>query len=279
MYPIASPESPSTTQGHDYPVESPLSDSLVELEGWVRLSESPNGIPSSDISWLKEDTQRGLFTPVQIYKDNTGLFKRRQVMKSDRMWFYPPEPPGYVRGALPTPQLFFRSRLFVWRPVGVWRRGVDRNVVCLLRDRTEGNTMVKVWRQIQENHVEEYLQCTHSRFHLLQERFPPRGSFTTAFLLAEANNVQDYRSQILSTFGTVLKMDSTKKESIEKLEPMCRGVMERFRLADQPLPSPDLCPPSLHLEQRPRFLAHNACQSGKPWDCWSAFISPSNSEH
>ncbi|KAJ8370303.1 hypothetical protein SKAU_G00103350 [Synaphobranchus kaupii] len=278
-------------------------------------------------------------------------------MKSDRMWFYPPEPPGYVRGALPTPQLFFQSRLFVWRPVGVWRyslkcprgdecvgrgrnvhvyksgydhrvrhicgvsnwytmvtevlccgpctgeggtvgrwlawdpaissqlseaheamfpailtskRGVDRNVVCLLRDRTEGNTMVKVWRQIQENHVEEYLQCTHSRFHLLQESFPPRGSFTTAFLLAEANNVQDYRSQILSTFGTVLKMDSTKKvvkklsgegggsaewftsignehsqivsfvltceESTEKLEPMCHGVMEWFRLADQPVP-------------------------------------------
>ncbi|KAK6302324.1 hypothetical protein J4Q44_G00266790 [Coregonus suidteri] len=89
-----------------------------------------------------------------------------------------------------------------------------------------------------------------------------------AFLLAEANNVQDYRSQILSTFGTVLKMDSTKKvvkklsgegggsaewftsienehsqivsfvltceESTEKLKPMCLGVMERFRLANQP---------------------------------------------
>ncbi|KAK1889506.1 Protein PRR14L [Dissostichus eleginoides] len=31
-------------------------------------------------------------------------------------------------------------------------RGVDRNVVRLLRDRTEGNTMEKVWRQVQENH-------------------------------------------------------------------------------------------------------------------------------
>ena len=38
-----------------------------------------------------------------------------------------------------------------------YRRGVDRNVVRLLRDRTEGNTMEKVWRQVQENHV-EYLQ-------------------------------------------------------------------------------------------------------------------------
>lgn len=37
-----------------------------------------------------------------------------------------------------------------------------------------------------------------------------------AFLLAEAKNVQDYRRQILSTFGTVLKMDSTKKVSEDK---------------------------------------------------------------
>nr|XP_008281293.1 PREDICTED: uncharacterized protein LOC103358198 [Stegastes partitus] len=93
----------------------------VELEGWVRLWENPNGIPEADIPWLKEDTERGLFTPVQVYKDSKGLLKRRQVMKLDRMWFYPPDPPGYIRGGPPTPQLFFRSRVFVWRPVGVWR--------------------------------------------------------------------------------------------------------------------------------------------------------------
>ncbi|XP_076144090.1 uncharacterized protein LOC143126052 [Alosa pseudoharengus] len=138
------------------------------------------------------------------------------------MWFYPPEPPGYLGGGVPSPQPFFRSRLFFWRPVGVWRE----------------------------------LPCERLLRH--------------AFLLAEANNVQDYRSQILSTFGTVLKMDSTKKvvkklsgegkgsaewftsignklsqivsfvltceESVEKLEPMCRGVMERFHLANQPVP-------------------------------------------
>ncbi|KAL7880302.1 hypothetical protein SRHO_G00025560 [Serrasalmus rhombeus] len=33
----------------------------VELEGWVHLWENPNDIPSTDISWLKEDTKRGLF--------------------------------------------------------------------------------------------------------------------------------------------------------------------------------------------------------------------------
>lgn len=78
----------------------------VELEGSVCLWENPNGIPSADISWLKEDTERGLFTPVQTYKDVTGVLKRRRVIKSDCMWFCPPEPPGYARA------LFFAATSF-----------------------------------------------------------------------------------------------------------------------------------------------------------------------
>lgn len=172
------------------------------------------------------------------------------------------------------------------------KRGVDKNVVRLLRDRTEGNTMVKVWRQIQENHFEEYLQRKDIYTTLLMTLIKPGGIVSAfgqtfeapppprelpsarllrhAFLLAEASNVEDYRSQILSTFGTVLKMDSTKKvvkklsgegkgtaewftsignehslivsfvltceESTECLQPMCRGVMDRFQQANQPVP-------------------------------------------
>ncbi|KAF1389605.1 hypothetical protein PFLUV_G00075180 [Perca fluviatilis] len=63
----------------------------VEIEGWVRPWESPNGIPSADITWLKEDPERGLFTPVRVYKDITGLLRKRRAMKSDRMRFYLPE--------------------------------------------------------------------------------------------------------------------------------------------------------------------------------------------
>ncbi|XP_078785892.1 uncharacterized protein LOC144981585 [Oryzias latipes] len=111
----------STSQSRVTPVELPQSDSPVELEGWVRLWEDPNGIPPADVNWLKEDTERGLFTAVQTYKDVSGHLKRRRVMKSDRMWFYPPEPPGFISAGLPAPHLFFRSRVFVWRPVGVWR--------------------------------------------------------------------------------------------------------------------------------------------------------------
>ena len=111
---------------------------------------------------------------------------------------------------------------------------MDKNIVRLLRDRTDGNTMVKVWRQVQECHVEDYLQRKDMYTTLLAEFMkpgqilpllqappprppPPQRQIPSprllrhAFLLAEASHVQDYRSQIISTFGTVLKMDSTKK--------------------------------------------------------------------
>ncbi|XP_039521831.1 uncharacterized protein LOC120475226 [Pimephales promelas] len=383
----ARPKEPPSTSTSQPVSATPLSqsDSPVELEGWVRLWEDPNGIPSPDIPWLKEDSERGLFTSVQTYKDIKGVIRRRRILKSDRMWFYPPESPGFVSGAIPTPQAFYRSRFFFWRPIGVWRcslkcprgdkcagaggnthlsksgyhtrvrhicdvsgwytmatevvvcgpclkaarggasgpmgrwlawddvilqqlseahramfpavltakRGVDKTVLRLLRDRTEGNTMIKVWRQVQENHMENYHQRKDLYTTLLMALVEPGGIVSAlghgefqapppprelpctrllrhAFLLAEADNVQDYRSQILSTFGTVLKMDSTKKvvkklsgegkgsaewftsisneysqivsfvltceESSEKLGPMCRGVVERFRLANQPTP-------------------------------------------
>lgn len=34
---------------------------------------------------------------------------------------------------------------------------MDKQVIRLMRDRTEGNTMAKLWRQVQESHCEEYL--------------------------------------------------------------------------------------------------------------------------
>ncbi|KAI4796968.1 hypothetical protein KUCAC02_026640 [Chaenocephalus aceratus] len=94
------------------------------------------------------------------------------------------------------------------------RCGVDRNVVRLLRDRTEGNTMEKVWRQT--------FQAPPAH-----KQLPTARLLRHAFLLAEANNVQDYRSQILSTFGTVMKMDSTKK-AVKKLSGQGRGSAEWF---------------------------------------------------
>lgn len=123
------------------------------------------------------------------------------------------------------------------------RRGVDKKVLQLLRDRTEGNTLAKVWRQIQENHCQDYLNRTDLYTTLLTGLTQPGGIVAAlghkfdpppsrrelpsarllqhAFLLSEATQIQDYRAQILSTFGTVLKMDSTKKVHCETLTFIC----------------------------------------------------------
>ncbi|KAL2083534.1 hypothetical protein ACEWY4_021307 [Coilia grayii] len=188
-------------------------------------------------------------------------------------------------------------------------RGVDKAVIHLMRDRTEGNTMAKVWRQIQESHCEEYLQrkdlyttllcqynqpgknkflislaakgremSTHTR-RILSGQFqrpPPRRKLPTpqllrrSFLVAEAENIEDYRTQIISIFGKVLKYDSTKKickkvsgegkgtaewctnvaneqgqilmsvltceESLDKMRPMGEGLMARYRRAGEAPP-------------------------------------------
>lgn len=55
------------------------------IRGLGASVENPNCIFSADIYWLKEDAERGMFTSVQTYRDNNGLFKRRCVMKSDQM--------------------------------------------------------------------------------------------------------------------------------------------------------------------------------------------------
>ena len=86
----------------------------VSFEGWHKQWESgPQGLPSADVKWLKEDADRGLFKNLTI--------ARRKILKDDRMWFHPPEIPGVVvGGGVPSADASFRSRVFFWRPVGVW---------------------------------------------------------------------------------------------------------------------------------------------------------------
>ncbi|XP_059384593.1 uncharacterized protein LOC132118638 [Carassius carassius] len=344
----------------------------------------PYGLTSADITWLKEDAERGLFQRAKSYKDKHGSTRWRKVLKENRMWFHPPEFPGVVEGKVPSADSFFHGSVFFWRPVGVWRyslrcprsgcparpsqkaflyrcgysktvrqichmsgwysmltevlacnacrkaakeseehsigrflswdacilnqlspahravfpavltlrRGVDKQVIRLMRDRTEGNTMAKVWRQVLESHCEEYLQRKDLYTTLLSQYKKP-GKITRnfcqqfqrpparrelpcpkllrkAFLIAEADNIEDYRTQIMSTFGKVLKYDSTKKickklsgdgkgtaewctnvanelgqilmsvltceESLDKMRPMADGLMERYRRADKAPP-------------------------------------------
>ncbi|CAM4515131.1 unnamed protein product [Leuciscus chuanchicus] len=165
------------------------------------------------------------------------------------------------------------------------RRGVDKQVIRLMRDRTEGNTMAKVWRQVLESHCEEYLQRKDLYTTLLSQykkpgkitrnlcpKFqvpPPRRELPCPKLLRKAFLL----AEIMSTFGKVLKYDSTKKvkkiksdylqetfrgrerhtnvanelgqilisvltceESLAKLRPMAEGLTERYRRAGEAPP-------------------------------------------
>ncbi|XP_028298128.1 uncharacterized protein LOC114460375 isoform X4 [Gouania willdenowi] len=111
--------------------------------------------------------------------------------------------------------------------------GVDKQIIRLMRDRTVGNTMAKVWRQVQESHCEDYLHRKDLYTTLLSQLNKPGGIIRTlshqfqrpptrrelpspqllrkAFLISEVENIEDYRTQIMSTFGKVLKYDSTRK--------------------------------------------------------------------
>lgn len=101
---------------------------------------------------------------------------------------------------------------------------MEEKVVRLLRDWTEGNTMMKVWRQLKENHAEEYLHRLDLYTTLFMTKVKPGGivgasghtfPYSTssalllrhAFLLAEAENVQDYR-RLLDIFHWMHRFDA-----------------------------------------------------------------------
>ncbi|XP_045921531.1 uncharacterized protein LOC123980977 [Micropterus dolomieu] len=100
--------------------------------------------------------------------------------------------------------------------------------------------MNKVWRQVQESHCEEYLHRKDLLSQLnkpggiirtLSHQFqhpPPRRELPSpklprkCFLLAETENIEDYRTQIMSTFGKVLK----PKKICKKLSGQGKGTAE-----------------------------------------------------
>nr|XP_055054292.1 uncharacterized protein LOC129439592 [Misgurnus anguillicaudatus]XP_055054305.1 uncharacterized protein LOC129439599 [Misgurnus anguillicaudatus]XP_055054316.1 uncharacterized protein LOC129439606 [Misgurnus anguillicaudatus] len=117
-----------------------------------------------------------------------------------------------------------------------------------------------------------------------------------AFLIAETDNIEDYRTQIMSTFGKVLKYDSTKKickklsghgkgtaewctnvaneegqilisvltceESLEKLRPMAEGLMDRYTRAGE-------APPELMYVDRGCCRVHGVSSLEQLFSKWA----------
>ncbi|XP_077091354.1 uncharacterized protein LOC143742378 [Siphateles boraxobius] len=169
----------------------------------------------------------------------------------------------------------------------------DIRVIRLLQDRTLGNSPARLVRELKENHGEEWLnrlahylgECADfvdrpSLFPVVcQEPPEPIDIPTSRWVLSVYGRdilcrTDHIKASITSTFGTILKMDSTKKItkklaghgrgtalwvssignevgqiltsvlSVQEgpgLDRMVAGVMERYRLAAVPPPSAAVC--------------------------------------
>ena len=127
----------------------------VTYEGWHKMWESgPHGLPEADIRWLKEDAERGLFQPQMSFE------WPNVVLSTWISWS------GGGRRSGP-------GRLFFSRPCVFLE--TSRCVGIQPPDCTQGNTMAKVWRQVQESHCEEYLQRKDLYTTLLSQLNKPGG--------------------------------------------------------------------------------------------------------
>ena len=116
----------------------------------------------------------------------------------------------------------------------LYRYSCDLRVVRLLRERTLGNTPTKLQKQVSEQHSEVYLQRVlqflqaREPFHIQANRGmlslgPPEKPlpkmmpvpnvpwFQAVFLRDVMSRLDEMKAKITSTFGSILKMDSTKK--------------------------------------------------------------------
>nr|XP_009298892.1 uncharacterized protein LOC101885685 [Danio rerio] len=103
------------------------------------------------------------------------------------------------------------------------RRGVDKQVIRLMRDRTEGNTMVKVWRQVQESHCGDYLQRKDLYTTLLSQYNKP-GKIISALnkLDLDDRSIQQFDSLYSARWGNALfgrtSGDPTEASLVQKFK-------------------------------------------------------------
>ncbi|XP_071827729.1 uncharacterized protein [Apostichopus japonicus] len=130
-----------------------------------------------------------------------------------------------------------RGRRSFFPAILTYRYSCDMKVVRLLRERTLGNSSTKVQKQILEQHSEVYLQRVlqflqaREPFHTKAEKgmlkitapaknipfmqpVPAAPWFLAVFVRDVMTRLDEVKAKITSTYGTVLKLDSTKKVSI-----------------------------------------------------------------
>ena len=168
---VPSEADPCTTRTETQPSVTTLAlDVTVILEGWQKSWEESQykGIASTNIRWLRDNEQYGLFESAKPFKTSKGEVTQRKLMK-DKMEFNPPPIPVTMKGSVPNMLAFFTTPVFLWRPVGVMEAKVKcPNTNCLA---PAGSYLIKrgfstIARQVcgMKNYytlLTERLTCTH----------------------------------------------------------------------------------------------------------------------
>ena len=188
----------------------------------------------------------------QCIYSNKGKFKDSFTQN----WYYPPEPTD-PQVSSPEPLQYFRQRLFIW-PECPWniyflnqldpshraifpavlskKLALDRKCLTLLKPRIFGNSSSYVKKALEEIHSEEWGRQTikyltacklHRRYTskaITYQNPPPfqplpqASWFTTVHSYDIASHVEEMKAVITSTYGCVLKIDSTKKVRISRCQ-------------------------------------------------------------
>ncbi|XP_073689484.1 uncharacterized protein [Garra rufa] len=179
-----------------------------------------------------------------------GLHKRaRQVLDIDRMYSMVTETlictkcrASHVSWSQTVLQQLDLGHRSEFRVILTRKYACDMRVIRLLRERSLGNSPTRVIKQLRENHSEEWLQrlaryttqCVDflNRPGVLPVKFqePPQPTVVpsckwllTVYSQDILTRLDEIHARITSTYGSVLKMDSTKKIT-KKLAGTARGT-------------------------------------------------------
>ncbi|KAK3759937.1 hypothetical protein RRG08_062160 [Elysia crispata] len=118
---------------------------------------------------------------------------------------------------------------------------LDRRVVAELRDRSLGNSATRLYRKLSELHYHDYMERVlnyHTVMHKFSAQFPaqtavkevpayrrvPSARWLLSVYVADCyTRLAELKGNITSIFGTVLKMDSTKRV-VRKLSGSAKGT-------------------------------------------------------
>ncbi|XP_031172176.2 uncharacterized protein LOC116061928 isoform X3 [Sander lucioperca] len=183
------------------------------------------GLPPEDHKWILKTVMK------------VGPKGKLQLQDHLKLWFFPPQPSPLYHQA-PAPDRFFAHPLLVWMPYKLWKvKVVCPNPVCGQHQLTGGG-LHKRARQVLDvdriyNMVTETLTCTKCRSThvswsqtvLKQLDLAHRSEFRVILTQNQdiLTRVDDIKARITSTYGTILKMDSTKKIT-KKLAGTAKGT-------------------------------------------------------